>query len=185
MIYLQLFLTFFKIGILSFGGGYAMIPMIQQFVVHEEMWLSMSEMTDLISISQMTPGPIAVNSATFVGTKIAGIPGSVFATLGVITPSLILVSILGKLVFSGRDIRFMEYILNGIRPGVIGLILIAAIMMFKESVWNLQDGLQSAVALITFIIGFILYKLKIPLIKIFGIGAMVGLILVSIQKFIL
>lgn len=184
MIYLQLYFTFFKIGILSFGGGYAMIPMIQQFVVQEQAWLTFTEMTDLISISQMTPGPIAINSATFVGTKIAGIPGSLCATLGVITPSLILVTILARIVFSGKEIHIMNYLLNGIRPGVIGLILIAAIMMFEESVWNLTDGLQSTVALITFVIGLILYKLEISMIKIFAIGASVGVIFYLIPPII-
>ena len=84
MIYFQLFLSFFQIGLLSFGGGYAAMPLIQGQVVQGHGWLSMSEFTDLITISQMTPGPIAVNSATFVGIKIAGIPGALAATFAVV-----------------------------------------------------------------------------------------------------
>ena len=104
MIYFQLFLSFFQIGLLSFGGGYAAMPLIQGQVVQGHGWLSMSEFTDLITISQMTPGPIAVNSATFVGIKIAGIPGALVATFGCILPSCILVTLLAKLYLKYREI---------------------------------------------------------------------------------
>ena len=94
MIYLQLFWSFIQIGMFSFGGGYAAMPLIQGQVVTDHGWLTMSEFTDLITISQMTPGPIAVNSATFVGLKIAGIPGAVVSTLGCILPSRSIVTVL-------------------------------------------------------------------------------------------
>ena len=87
MMYIQLFLSFLNIGLFSFGGGYAAMPLIQAQVVDVHHWLTMTEFTDLITISQMTPGPIAINSATFVGTRIAGIPGAVAATIGCILPS--------------------------------------------------------------------------------------------------
>lgn len=103
MIYFQLFLSFFQIGLFSFGGGYAAMPLIQGQVVQGHGWLSMSEFTDLITISQMTPGPIAVNSATFVGIKIAGIPGALAATFGCILPSCILVTLLAKLYLKYRE----------------------------------------------------------------------------------
>ena len=99
MIYLQLFLSFLQVGMFSFGGGYAAMPLIQGQVVTGHHWLSMSEFTDLITISQMTPGPIAVNSATFVGIKIAGIPGALAATFGCILPSCIIVTVIAKLYF--------------------------------------------------------------------------------------
>jgi chromate transporter len=102
MIYLQLFWSFLQIGLFSFGGGYAAMPLIQGQVVTSHGWLTMSEFTDLITISQMTPGPIAVNSATFVGLKIAGIPGAVVATVGCILPSCIIVTILAKLYLRYR-----------------------------------------------------------------------------------
>ena len=82
MIYIQLFFSFLQVGLFSFGGGYAAMPLIQGQVVTMHQWLSMSEFTDLITISQMTPGPIAVNSATFVGIKVAGLPGAIAATAG-------------------------------------------------------------------------------------------------------
>ena len=97
MIYLQLFLSFLQVGMFSFGGGYAALPLIQGQVVKTHSWLSMSEFTDLITISQMTPGPIAVNSATFVGEKIAGIPGALCATAGYILPSCIIVTVIAKI----------------------------------------------------------------------------------------
>ena len=96
MIYLQLFLSFLQIGMFSFGGGYAAMPLIQGQVVTAHHWLSMEEFTDLITISQMTPGPIAVNSATFVGTKIAGTGGALAATFGCILPSCIIVTCIAR-----------------------------------------------------------------------------------------
>ena len=94
MMYIQLFLSFFQISLFSFGGGYAALPLIQGQVVNVHHWLSMTEFTDLITISQMTPGPIAINAATFVGMKLTGMPGAVVATLGYITPSCIIVTVI-------------------------------------------------------------------------------------------
>ena len=102
MIYLQLFLSFLQVGMFSIGGGYAAMPLIQSEVVQRYGWLSMNEFTDLITIAEMTPGPITVNSATFVGVRIAGIPGAIVATLGCIFPSLIIVSILSFLYYRYR-----------------------------------------------------------------------------------
>ena len=104
MIYLQLFWAFFQIGLLSFGGGYAALPLISQQVISTYHWISQNTFTDLITISQMTPGPIAVNSSTFVGQYVAHLPGALIATLGCILPSCVIVSLLayvstGKLTF--------------------------------------------------------------------------------------
>ena len=97
MIWLQLFFSFLQIGLFSFGGGYAAVPLIQEQIVNIHGWLDMDQFTDLITISQMTPGPIAINSATFVGIRIGGIPGALVATLGCILPSCIIVTLLAKL----------------------------------------------------------------------------------------
>ena len=94
MVLLELYWVFLQIGAFAFGGGYAVLPLIQKFVVEDRGWMNLKEMTDLVSISQMTPGPIAINSATFVGTKVAGLPGAVVATLGNVTPQFILMTIL-------------------------------------------------------------------------------------------
>ena len=90
MIYLELFWSFFQIGLFSIGGGYAALPMIRQQIVETHGWLSMTAFTDVITIAEMTPGPIAINAATFVGTQLAGLPGAVLATLGCVTPSCII-----------------------------------------------------------------------------------------------
>lgn len=120
MIYLRLFLSFLQIGAFSFGGGYAALPLIRHQVVEANGWLQLSEFTDLITISQMTPGPIAVNSATFVGLKVAGIPGAVICTLGCVLPSCILVSLIAKLYLKYRSMDLLQGVLKGLRPGSRG-----------------------------------------------------------------
>ena len=114
MIYLQLFLSFLQIGLFSFGGGYAAMPLIQGQVVTTHQWLSMSEFTDLITISQMTPGPIAVNSATFVGIKIAGIGGAFAATAGCILPSCIIVTVIARLYLKYRNMDLLQGVLQSL-----------------------------------------------------------------------
>ena len=136
MIYFQLFLSFFQIGLLSFGGGYAAMPLIQGQVVQGHGWLSMSEFTDLITISQMTPGPIAVNSATFVGIKIAGIPGALVATFGCILPSCILVTLLAKLYLKYREMAMLQGILRSLRPAVVAMIGSAGISILVTAFWS-------------------------------------------------
>lgn len=184
IILLQLYLQFFKIGALAFGGGYAVLPLIQEFVVLEKGWLTMTEFTDLVSISQMTPGPIAINSATFVGSTIAGVPGSIAATLGATTPQFILMMILGYFLFSkNKKFKILDFILNGIRPGVIGLILIAAISMAYNSLFPEGTIALSAinpVAGICFVIGLILYAKNMDLLKLIGLGAVMGVILTTL-----
>ena len=136
MIYLKLFLSFLQIGLFSFGGGYAAMPLIQGQVVTEHGWLSMKEFTDLITISQMTPGPIAINSATFVGIKIAGIPGALAATLGCILPSCIIVTVLARLYLKYRNMAMLQGILNSLRPAVVALIASAGISILITAFWG-------------------------------------------------
>lgn len=101
MIYWQLFLSFFQIGLLSFGGGYAAMPLIRHQVVELHPWLTLTQFTDIVTISQMTPGPIAVNFATFVGMQIAGLPGAIVATLGCVAPACVIVTLLAWLCITG------------------------------------------------------------------------------------
>ena len=152
MIYFQLFLSFFQIGLLSFGGGYAAMPLIQGQVVQGHGWLSMSEFTDLITISQMTPGPIAVNSATFVGIKIAGIPGALAATFGCILPSCILVTLLAKLYLKYREMAMLQGILHSLRPAVVAMIGSAGISILVTAFWS-SEGV-----VVIFIISLILLQ---------------------------
>ena len=136
MIYLQLFLSFLQIGAFSFGGGYAAMPLIQNQVVQLHSWLSQSEFTDLITISQMTPGPIAINSATFVGTRIAGIPGALAATAGCVLPSCILVTLLAKIYLKYRNLSLLQGVLKSLRPAVIAMIAAAGASILVNAFWG-------------------------------------------------
>lgn len=136
MIYLQLFLSFLQIGLFSFGGGYAAMPLIQDQVVSSHSWLSMAEFTDLVTISQMTPGPIAINAATFVGIKIAGIPGAIAATVGCVFPSCIIVTCIAKLYLKYRKLDVFQSVLGSLRPAVVALIASAGISILVSAFWG-------------------------------------------------
>lgn len=140
MIYVQLFWSFIQIGLFSFGGGYAAMPLIQGQVVTAHGWLSMAEFTDLITISQMTPGPIAVNSATFVGLKIAGVPGAIVATLGCILPSCIIVTILAKLYLKYRKLDMLQGILHSLRPAVVAMIASSGVLILITAFWGNEQA---------------------------------------------
>ena len=166
MIYLQLFWAFFQIGLFSFGGGYAALPLISQQVVSTYHWISQNTFTDLITISQMTPGPIAVNSSTFVGQYVAHLPGTLIATFGCILPSCILVSLLAYFYVKYKDMKVMKIILSYLRPAVVSMIAISGISIlissfFKDSLIGISYIRYHAI--IVFIICLILlrkYKLN-------------------------
>lgn len=152
MIYWQLFLSFFKIGLFSIGGGYAAMPLIQSEIIDFHHWISLSEFTDLLTISQMTPGPIAINSATFVGSQIAGFAGSVTATLGCIAPSCMIVALLAVLYQRYRNLTLLQGILEGLRPAVVALIASAGVTLilaafFKDSVIGMATLQKESVLL--------------------------------------
>lgn len=136
MIYLTLFWEFCKVGIFCVGGGYASMPLIQAAVVDSYHWLSLSEFVDIFTISQMTPGPIGINAATFAGMKIAGTLGAIAATVGFCTPSLIIGIALAHIFLKYGDIGPIRGILNGLRPAVIALIIGAGISFIVLAVWN-------------------------------------------------
>lgn len=136
MIYFQLFISFFQVGLFSIGGGYAAIPLIQSEVVTDHGWLTMKEFTDLITIAEMTPGPVAVNSATFVGIKIAGLAGALIATSGCILPSCFLVSGLFFLYNRYKNISVMQNIMSCIRPAIVALIAVAGLSFLKLTVFD-------------------------------------------------
>ena len=138
MIYFQLFLAFLQIGAFSFGGGYAAMPLIQAQVIEKYHWLTLNDFTNLITIAEMTPGPIAVNSSTFVGNQVAGIPGAIVATIGCILPSCIFVTILAKLYVKYRNLRLMKGILESLRPAVVAMILTAGITILVPTFFG--DG---------------------------------------------
>ena len=129
---LNLFLTFFRIGLFTFGGGYAMIPLIQRETVENHKWISDDDILEVIAIAESTPGPIAINSATFIGYKVAGVWGSFFATLGVVLPSFIIILIISFILRGFSDIKAVQYAFNGIRAGVLALIIKAWWGMYKK-----------------------------------------------------
>lgn len=136
MTVLQLFLSFLKVGMFSIGGGYAAMPLIQSEVVDSHGWLTMQEFTNLITIAEMTPGPIAVNSATFVGIRIAGIPGAAIATFGCILPSLFIVSLLAFIYYRCKSMSALQSVLASLRPAVVALIAGAGLSILNMVVFN-------------------------------------------------
>lgn len=136
MILLELFWSFFQIGLFSFGGGYAAMPLIQAQVVDGHGWLTMREFADLITLSQMTPGPIAINSATFVGTQIAGLPGALAATAGCVLPSCAVALLLARLYRRYKDLWALKGALDGLRSAVAALIALSGVSLLSNALWG-------------------------------------------------
>ena len=130
---IALFLTFFKIGAFTFGGGYAMIPFIQREIVEKHGWITDEDILDIFAIAESTPGPIAVNSATFVGWKVAGFWGAALATTGVVLPSFLIILLISFLLVNFSDIPVVQYAFNGIRAGVLALLVKALWTMYKKN----------------------------------------------------
>ena len=186
--YLILFWTFFKIGLFTIGGGYAMIPMINDEVISRE-WLTESELLDFMGISESTPGPFAINIATFVGMNEGGVLGALCSTLGVILPSLIIIIIISKIISLFLKNKYVGYALTGVRPVVVGLILAVALSLVITgmtgiskitniiSEWNINN--ISISAIIIMVVIFILSrfkKLNKPVLLIL-ISAVLGIVL--------
>lgn len=168
---LKLLFTFFKIGLFSFGGGYAMIPFMQREIIEKHQWLSSSEFVDIIGISQMTPGPVSVNSATFVGYKVSGIVGSIFSTLGITVISFILVSIASKAIDKFKESKYLKAALLGMRPVLIALIINAFISLAKDAYVDVKS------IIVTLIVGGCLLSKKIHPILTIVIAGLLGIIL--------
>ena len=134
MIYLQLFLSYLKIGFFGFGGGYAMLSLIQNEIVVERGWLTTAQFADIVAVSQITPGPIAINSATYIGYEVAGVAGSIVATFAVCLPSLTLMLFLTWFFLRHRENRYIQTVMKAVGPVVVGMIASAALlMMFPHS----------------------------------------------------
>lgn len=159
MIYLKLFWSFLQIGAFSFGGGYAALPLIQSIVVEKNGWLSLLEFTDLITISQMTPGPIAINSATFVGLQIAGFGGAIAASLGNILPSFFLVTTIAWLYTKYNSLNILQRVLRALRPAVIAMIATAGVSLIITAFWGTSTidlSNTNIVAVVLFIVSLLL-----------------------------
>lgn len=177
MIYLRLFWAFFQIGLFSFGGGYAAAPLVQSQILEANHWLNMSQFADLITIAEMTPGPIVVNCATFVGQQIAGLPGAIVCTLGSVFPSLVIVLVLSWLYMKFRNLSTVQGVLTGLRSAIVAMIASAGLSLILLALFNasLSDVVLSdfrAVEGVIFAVCLVLLrKFKVnPVAIIFGSG---------------
>ena len=181
MLYLQLFYTFFKIGLFGFGGGYAMLSMIQGEVVTRYGWLTSQEFTDIVAISQMTPGPIGINSATYVGfTATGSVWGSIIATLAVVLPSFILMLAISKFFLKYQKHPVVEAVFSGLRPAVVGLLASAALVLMNAENFSSpkEDMYSFIISCLIFLVAFVgtrKYKIN-PILMIVACG-IAGLIL--------
>lgn len=173
MIYLELLWVYLKIGLFGFGGGYAMLSLIQEEVVHKHHWLTMQEFTDIVAISQMTPGPIGINSATYIGYTVTGsVWGSILATVAVSLPSFVLVLLISLSFAKFRQNKHVDAVFTGIRPAAVGLIAAAALLLINgENFIDYKSYFLFGVVLL-----FVLKKWLHPILLIILAG-MSGLIL--------
>ncbi len=143
---MELFLSFFRIGAFTFGGGYAMIPLIQAEVVEKKKWLTDKDILDIIAISESTPGPISINAATFIGYKTCGFWGAFCATFGLVLPSVVIISLLSMVLGLVENNKIVQYAFAGIRAGVLALMIKALISMYKQCPKNLFSYIVLALA---------------------------------------
>ena len=186
MIYLRLFWAFFQIGLFSFGGGYAAVPLIQSQIVETNQWMEMSQFADLITIAEMTPGPISINSATFVGMRIAGIPGVLLCSIGCIIPSFCICLILAHFYYKYRSVGGVQVVLGAMRPAVVSLIASAgaSILMlglFQAELREVVVGELRVVELGIFVVAlFLLRKYKVSAIAIILGSGVVGTVIYAL-----
>lgn len=186
MLFVQLFYTFFKIGLLGFGGGYAMLSMIQGEVVNHYGWISASEFTDIVAVSQMTPGPIGINSATYVGYSAIvgagypswlGVVGSATATFAVVLPSFLLMFLLSRFLLARKGDRIVNTLFACLRPVVVGLLAAAALLLMNEENFGSpsETPFQFAVSTLLFLGSFVAVKrFKVSPIKVILVAGAVG-----------
>ena len=191
MIYFQLFYTFFLIGLFTFGGGYAMIPMIEEQVVGNG-WISEKALTDFIAISEVTPGPFAINISTFVGNSVGGTFGAICSTLGVILPSLIIIIIIAMIMKRFLTNKFVQGALAGVKPIVLALILSTALLLLVKVIFFNGNAIKGdisfdirSLSLLIMLSGLLViyYKVRkksLGAIKLLGISALLGMIIFSI-----
>ncbi|HYF75067.1 MAG TPA: chromate transporter [Candidatus Nitrosocosmicus sp.] len=167
---IKLFLAFLKIGAFSFGGGYAVLSLIQEEVIESTSWITPEEFIDIVAIAEMTPGPIAVNSSTFVGYKVAALAGSAIATLGVVLVPVTITLLVSIYYNKFKHLNQVNWVIRGIRPAVLGLIAAACIKIGKVSIIDFKGAV---IALLVFV-G--VYKLKINPIIALLISGLLGII---------
>lgn len=186
MIYLQLFWSFLQIGLFSIGGGYAAMPLIQSQVVELHPWLTMTQFTDIMTIAEMTPGPIAINSATFVGIQVAGLPGALVATVGCVFPSCVIVLILAYVYYRFRGLTMVQGVLSGLRPAVVAMIASAGISIiitafFSQGQISLNTRDVNFISVFIFVAAlFVLRKWKLNPIWVMAGSGVLGVLLYSV-----
>ena len=186
MIYLQLFWSFLQIGLFSIGGGYAAMPLIQSQVVELHPWLTMTQFTDIMTIAEMTPGPIAINSATFVGIQVAGLPGALVATVGCVFPSCVIVLILAYVYYRFRGLTMVQGVLSGLRPAVVAMIASAGISIiitafFSQGQISLNTSDVNFISVFIFAAAlFVLRKWKMNPIWVMAGSGVLGVLLYSV-----
>lgn len=148
----ELFWAFFKIGAFTIGGGYAMLPLIQREVVEKNKWLTTEEFVDILAIAEVTPGPVAVNTSTYVGYKVAGFKGAIFCTLGTILPSFTIILLIVKFFWSFRQNPMIEKVFLGIRPAVAALIFSAVYKLGKNMKFNTSMVIGSLLTVLAIMI---------------------------------
>ena len=168
-LYFELFASFFKIGAFTIGGGYAMLPLIQREVVENKSWIEERDMLDIVAIAESTPGPIAINTATFVGTKTAGFLGAFFSTLGVVLPSFIIITVLSYVLDAVSNIEAVKFAFNGIRAGVLALIVKALWGMAKQCPKNVFSAVLAVAAFV------VVLFLNVNVLWVIIGGALIGL----------
>ena len=183
MIYIQLFLSFLQVGALSFGGGYAAMPLIQEQVVNSHSWLTMTEFTNLITIAEMTPGPIAINAATFVGTQIAGVLGAVIATLGCILPSCIVVTLLAYVYMKYRNMSLLQGTLASLRPAVVAMIAKAGITILISAFF--LDGTVTFIRQNICVSMILFFGIALILLRKFKVNPILAMVLCGVANVIL
>jgi chromate transporter len=168
---IDLFLTFVKIGIFTFGGGYAMIPLIENEVVTKKQWVKSEEVIDIFAVAQSAPGSIAINASTFIGYKIAKNKGAIIATIGVIVPSLLVIMVIAAFFSTFQDNPIVKAAFLGVRSCVVGLIAIAGIQIGKTAV---KDRFTLVIAIIAFLL---IIFINVPVVLVISIGGILGVIL--------
>ena len=176
----QLFATFFRIGAFTFGGGYAMIPLIQRETAEKHGWITDDDILEILAIAESTPGPIAINSATFVGYRVAGVWGSAAATLGVVLPSFIIILTIAGLLREFQNIQAVKYAFFGIRAGVLALLLKSLWTMLKKCPKNAVAYAIVAAAFLAAAVGDLF--VEVPVLLIIICAAIVGLVASLIRE---
>lgn len=175
---LQIFLTFFKVGMFTIGGGYAMIPVIQDAVCHQREWLSDEEFLDSISLTNSLPGPLATNAATFIGYRLKGIKGAISAVLGTISPSIMIILFIAIIFNTAMENQYVQAFFMGVRPAVFALIVSAVYKLAKSAKVH-KDIVSLIIALVSFlVIGF----LGVTPIIIVIAAAVIAVVLDSLKK---